>query len=213
MDTMIGIVIGIVINDFHLPIRRDNETLFISGLDDTLLNNKERLSSYSKVELNRMIDDGMNFTISTIRTPASLIEPLREIRLKLPVIAMDGAVLYDLQTNEYLRVYVISAETSQRLMRLIEKAGLCWYANVIIDDMLVIFYGDMEDDVNLRMVETLRTSPFRNYVKRPLPEQEEVTYFLLLDKTEQIKGKHDHVFKADDGAEKGSNLWNNSRKV
>lgn len=195
LDTMIGIVIGVLINDFHLPIQRDNETLFISGLDDTLLNNKERLSSYSKVELNRMIDDGMNFTVSTIRTPASLIEPLREIRLKLPVIAMDGAVLYDLQTNEYLRVYVISAETSQRLMRLIEQAGLCWYANVVIDDMLVIFYGDMEDDVNLRMVEKLRTSPFRNYVKRPLPEQEEVTYFLLLDKTEQIKGFYEMLEK------------------
>ena len=195
LDTMIGIVIGIVINDFHLPIQRDNETLFISGLDDTLLNNKERLSNYSKVELNRMIDDGMNFTISTIRTPASLIEPLREIRLKLPVIAMDGAVLYDIKTHEYLRVYVISAETSQRLMGLIEKAGLCWYANVIIDDMLVIFYGDMENDVNLRMVETLRTSPFRNYVKRPLPKQEEVTYFLLLDKTEQIKGFYEILEK------------------
>ena len=71
-----------------------------------------------------MIDDGMNFTVSTIRTPASLIEPLREIRLKLPVIAMDGAVLYDIKTHEYLRVYVISAETSQRLMGLIEQAGL-----------------------------------------------------------------------------------------
>lgn len=187
LDTMIGIVIGVLINDFHLPIQRDNETLFISGLDDTLLNNKDRLYSYSKVELNRMIDDGMNFTISTIRTPASLIEPLREIRLKLPVIAMDGAVLYDIQTNEYLRVYVISAKTSQRLMGLIEKAGLCWYANVIIDDMLVIYYGDMEDEVNLEMVKKLRTSPFRNYVKRPLPKQEEVTYFMLLNRTELIQ--------------------------
>lgn len=187
LDTMIGIVIGIAINNFKLPIHRDNETLFISGLDDTLLNSNEALSNYSKVELNRMIDDGMNFTISTIRTPASLIEPLREIRLKLPVIAMDGAVLYDIQTNEYLRVYVISAKTSQRLMGLIEKAGLCWYANVIIDDMLVIYYGDMEDEVNLEMVKKLRTSPFRNYVKRPLPKQEEVTYFMLLNRTEVIQ--------------------------
>ena len=80
-------------------------------------------------------------------------------------------------------------------MGLIEKAGLCWYANVIIDDMLVIFYGDMEDDVNLRMVEKLRTSPFRNYVKRPLPKKEEVTYFLLLDKTEQIQGFYESLEK------------------
>lgn len=186
-DTMIGILIGIAVNDFQLPVKRDKENLFISGLDDTLLNSNEKLSNYSKVELNRMLDDGMNFTISTMRTPASLLEPLREIRLKLPVIAMDGAVLYDIQKHEYLRVYVISPKTSQKIMRFILEADLCWYANVIIDDTLLIFYGEMEDEVNREMVKRLKTSPFRNYVRRPLPPDEEVTYFMILDETEKIE--------------------------
>ena len=187
LDTMIGIIIGILINDFRLPGKRNMDILFISGLDDTLLDQKEKLSDYSRVELNRMLDDGMNFTISTMRTPASLMEPMREIRLKLPVIAMDGAVLYDIQKHEYLRVYVISPETSQKIMKLIKQSGLCWYANVILDDMLVIYYEEMEDAVNRKMLEKLRTSPFRNYALRPLPEREEVTYFMLLDRTEKIK--------------------------
>lgn len=186
LDTMIGIAVGILINDIKPCLHPDRETLFISGLDNTLLNQKEMLNAFSKVELNRMIDNGMQFTISTMRTPAALLEPMKDVRLKLPVIVMDGAALYDIRKHSYLRVYVISSDTSQRLMQLILQEKMCWYANVIIDDMLVIFYGDKEDSVNTSMIQKLRVSPFRNYVHRPLPAGENVTYFMLLDREEKI---------------------------
>lgn len=186
LDTMIGIVVGITVNDIRLCLYPDRDTLFISGLDDTLLNQEEVLSAFSKVELNRMIDNGMQFTVSTMRTPAALLEPMRDIRLKLPVIAMNGAVLYDTQKHSYLRVYVISSNTSQKLMQRIIEENICWYANVIIDDLLVIYYGEMVDRTNLNMIEDLRTSPFRNYVRRPLPKDEDVTYFMLLDQVDKI---------------------------
>lgn len=66
------IAVGIFINDIRLCFHPKRDTLFISGLDGLLLNDKEKLSDFSKVELNRMIDSGMKFTLSTMRTPASL---------------------------------------------------------------------------------------------------------------------------------------------
>lgn len=195
LDTMIGILVGIIVNDVRFYLKTDKETLFISGLDDTLLNKEEMLSPYSKVELNRMIDSGLQFTVSTIRTPASLLEPMRDIRLKLPVIAMDGAVLFDTNKNEYLKVYIISKDTSQQLMRLILEKNMCWYANVIIDDLLIIFHGDMSDEINNKMIEDLKVSPFRNYVKRPLPDDEDVVYFMLLDKTGKINEFYETLIK------------------
>lgn len=186
LDTMIGIAVGLVINDIRLCFHPDRKTLFISGLDGMLLDKNEMLNSFSKVELNRMIDDGMKFTISTMRTPASIIEPMKDIRLKLPVIAMNGAVLYDTTKHSYIKAYVISKETSQMVMELIKQAGICSYANVLIDDMLVIYYDDTDDAVNRDLVQKLRTSPYRNYVKRPLPNDESVVYFMLLDKKTRI---------------------------
>ena len=187
LDTMIGIAVGIMVNDIRLCLHPDRETLFISGLDGLLLDKKEMLSDFSKVELNRMIDDGMKFTISTMRTPASIIEPLKDIRLKLPVIGMNGAVLYDTAKHSYIKAYVISKETAQSVMARIKQAEICSYANVLIDDMLVIYYDDTEDAVNKELVRKLRTSPFRNYVRRPLPKDEPVVYFMLLDKTDRIE--------------------------
>lgn len=180
LDTVIGIAIGIGVNSFKLPRERRKDILFISGLDDTLLDESGNLSAYSKVELNRMLDDGVNFTLSTMRTPASLMEPMRDIRLKLPVIAMDGAVLYDIREKMYLKVYVISSAKVRQILDLMRRQGLTCFSNVIVDDMLVIYYEKTEDEVQNRLIRNLRRSPFRNYVNRPLPETEEVVYFMLL---------------------------------
>lgn len=180
LDTVIGIAIGIGVNSFRLPRERRKDILFISGLDDTLLDQNGNLSDYSKVELNRMLDDGVNFTLSTMRTPASLMEPMRDIRLKLPLIAMDGAVLYDIREKMYLKVYVISSAKVRQILELVREQGLVCFSNVIVDDMLVIYYEKTEDEVQNRLIRDMRRSPFRNYVNRPLPETEEVAYFMML---------------------------------
>ncbi|MCQ2516882.1 MAG: HAD hydrolase family protein [Saccharofermentans sp.] len=186
LDTMIGIVIGILVNDIRICINPDKETLFVSGLDDTILNINESLSPFSKVELNRMIDSGLKFTISTIRTPASLIDPVKDIRLKLPVIAMNGAVLYDTQKNSFIKITSIPIDLSNQLMDIILDSGLCWYANVIVDDVLLIYYTRNDDDINTKLVNDLKVSPYRNYIERPLPKNEDVVYFMLLDKSDRI---------------------------
>lgn len=179
LDTMIGILIGVTVNELSLPRDKHKEILFVSGLDDTLLYGS-RMSDYSRVELNRMIDEGLQFTISTCRTPASLLEPIRDIHLKLPVIAMDGAVLYDLKKNRYLKCYLISNPTAQKIYDLVHTHGLAAFVNVVIGDMLVIYYEETEDAVQKQMVEALSSSPFRNYVKERRFGREAVLYFMLL---------------------------------
>lgn len=186
LDTMIGIAIGIAINNVRICFNPDRETLFVSGLDDTLLGSDELLSPFSKVELNRMIDSGLKFTISTTRTPASLIEPMRDVRLNLPLIVMDGAALFDLKKNRYLHTVSIPSDLVESLYETICESGICWYANVIIDDVLIIYYGDTDDEINNSLVKTLKVSPYRNYLKRALPLDEPVIYFMLLDKSEKI---------------------------
>lgn len=180
LDTVIGIAIGLFVNTVSLPRAKRRDILFLSELDDTLLNQSGSMSDYSKVELNRMLDDGMNFTICTMRTPASLMEPMRDIRLKLPVIAMDGAVLFDIREKMYLKVYVISKEKAKQIRALVEAEGLTCFANVVIDDMLVIYYDADGDEVHKKLVKELRGSPYRNYVQRAMPEDEDVVYFMLL---------------------------------
>lgn len=198
MDTMIGIIIGMIVNTAHLPRRKERDILFISGMDDALLESDHHLSPYSIVELNRMLADGANFTVSTMRTPASLIDPLRGIHLKLPVIAMDGAVMYDLKKNEYLHAYVISLETVQKLRAFFEGFGVNYFMNLILDNMLVIQYRELQNEAETDIYNKLHTSPYRNYTTMELLPEAQCIYFMIIRPREQIDQIYDEFQKTKD---------------
>lgn len=200
LDTMIGILIGVLVNNIRLCPRPDRDTLFVSGVDGILLDRDNKISAFSKVELNRMIEDGMKFTLSTMRTPASLLEPLSDINYKYPVIVMDGAALYDVKKGEYVREYVISGETAEELLHMMEADDIHPYTNVIIEDTLLIYYQDTEDEVNRDLVNRLRVSPHRNYLKREFPGDENVVYFMALDITEKIEAFYSRLMDSEYGS-------------
>ena len=195
LDTLIVIGLGVLVNACSLPREHRNHILFVSGLDDTLLTEEDHLSAYSKVELNRMISTGAKFTVSTMRTPASLMEPLKDIHLNLPVIVMDGAALYDIKQKKYLYEYVISNDCATKVISFFESQKCSYFANVIIDDLLVIYYQEIEGEVYNELIQKLRTSPYRNYVKRPLPPGEQVVYFMLVDKRERQEELYHELLK------------------
>ena len=191
LDTMIGIVVGLFINNLRICLRPDRDTLFVSGVDDILVDRNNKISAFSKIELNRMIEDGMRFTLSTIRTPASVLEPLSDINLKYPIIVMDGAALYDVNKNEYLSVFVISPDTTKELVNILEVNDMYPYINVIIDDTLLIYYKDSPDEMNQELVSSMRSSPYRNYIRREYPCDEKVVYIMMLDTNEKINKIYD----------------------
>lgn len=191
IDTIVGIIIGVTVNLFHLPRKQHKEILFISGLDDTLLDSSYHLNDYCKVELNRMIEDGLNFTLSTMRPPASIIEPMADIKLKLPVIAMNGGVLYDTQQKRYLEKIEIDKTEAIKIAKLLDENNILYFANVVVDDTLLIYYnrrtGFDFDDVQTKFVDDLRKSPYRNYINRPLPVEENAVYFMLFYPANRIE--------------------------
>ena len=191
LDTMIGIVVGLFINNLRICLRPDRDTLFVSGVDDILVDRNNKISAFSKIELNRMIEDGMRFTLSTIRTPASVLEPLSDINLKYPIIVMDGAALYDVNKNEYLSVFVISPDTTKELVNILEVNDMYPYINVIIDDTLLIYYKDSPDEMNQELVGSMSSSPYRNYIRREYPCDEKVVYIMMLDTNEKINKIYD----------------------
>ena len=187
LDTLIGIGLAIIVNSAHLPRRKHNEILFVSGIDDTILNSGSRLTSYNKVELNRLIENGANFTISTIRTPASVREALEGVNLKLPIIAMDGAVLYDMEENSFLMKYQMSESQADKMSTFLDGMGVTYFTNTVVDDLLVIYYQDLKNEAEQGIYERHRKSPYRNYVKVEHPICSNVVYFLVIEKKEKTE--------------------------
>lgn len=71
--------------------------LYISDLDGTLLNGQAMLTKLSTNLLNDAIKEGINFSLATARTPATVINILKELSLKLPIIVMNGSAIFDIK--------------------------------------------------------------------------------------------------------------------
>ena len=145
LETIIGVIVAILINSIHAPRIKDCETLFVSGIDHGLFREDRNLTRYTKVELNRFLDEGMKLSVSTMQTPATVREILSGVNLRLPIIAMDGAVLYDLRTMRYVRTVKIAPDLVSLISDFLHAEGVPFFVNTVRDDLLVIFFKDYKD--------------------------------------------------------------------
>lgn len=186
LDTVIGVLVASVVNRVHLPRAKNTATLYVSALGHALLDSDKQLSPYSKVELNRLMDDGMKFTLSTVETPATIRELAPGVRLRYPIIAMDGAALYDMGTLEYIRTLPMSEEKASRLMGWLRENGVPFFSNSIWQNLLVIRYSELENEGMKMLFEEKRHSPYRNFMKSEADLAFDVVYLLALDTHERI---------------------------
>ena len=186
LDTTIGIAVGYVVNRLHLPRRRNTDTLYVSALGHSLLDSESRLSDYSKIELNRLIDDGMQFSLSTIQTQATVRELLPGVRLRCPIITMDGAALYDMGSLSYLRTTEMNEEKAARIMAWCRSKELPFFSNSIEQNLLVIRFRELRNAAMQQLFEKKRHSPYRNYIRSETDVCSHVVYLLVLDSDERI---------------------------
>ena len=189
LDTFIGIGVGLAVNNFHLPIKHDSETLYVSGIDSVLIPDDHSVNAFNKVELNRMIESGVKFTLSTIRTPAEVKSLMKGVDLKLPIIVMDGAAMYDLNEREYLEAEFLQADICEQAERIIAYHGMHCFVNVMYDATLLIFYGELWNTAEKDLYETHKHSPYRNYIRdifRRHDASERVLYLTVLDEITKI---------------------------
>ena len=186
LDTVIGVVVASVINRLHLPRRRNTDVLFVSALGHSLLGSDSRLTPTSLVELNRLTDDGMKFSLSTSETPATVRELLPGVRLPYPIIVMDGAALYDMNTLEYLSTATLPRGAAARMMDWLDERHLPFFSTSIVQNLLVNRFRALENEGMKRIFENKRLSPYRNYVQSVDPDRDNVAYILAVDTGERI---------------------------
>ena len=186
IDVLIGIVLAFILNYIKIPRKRRLHTLFASELYNTLLNYDDTITPYTKIELNCLLENGINFTISTVRSPAAIHESLKDIQLKLPSIVMDGAAIYDTTKNEYDKIYSIAAVEAQEIYNYIIQNNYHVFTNIIIENSLLTLYGEFVNETEKKLYNKLRTSTYRNFVNMPLLPDQDVICLTVLDTDNRI---------------------------
>ena len=185
LETLLGIGLGMAVNAVRIPRRRVKDTLFVAALDDVLHSESSILPEYSKVELNRILDDGVRLSIISQHSTASFWEAAGSIRFKMPVILLDGAVLYDPAEKRYLAKVQLEYEQAREITELLEDEELSLFQSTVVDDAVMIFNHHIAES-SREIHENMRRSNYRNYIYRQLPEGLPVIYVLCMGTEEKL---------------------------
>lgn len=118
--------------------------LFVSDLDGTLLNSEAKLSSTTVELINREIANGVDFTISTARTPATAFQILKPLNLKLPVMMMNGVLVYDMQSKQYIKREALDEVQVMVLLGLIKTKGLNCFLYGLEQNEFFAYYDSVD---------------------------------------------------------------------
>ena len=166
------------------------KTLYISDLDGTLLYPDAALSSKTISIINNLIDQGIEFTVATARSIASVKSILKDIKISVPIVLMNGVCIYDLNKSEYISIEYLPQKSIQLLLTTIKEYRLKGFAYSIKNGALSTYYEDLsskaledfyQERVNLYQKRFTQIADFNDLSEEPL------MYFALLDRRERLE--------------------------
>lgn len=197
IDTLIGIFVSLGVNALHIPRRKNNQILFVTNLDGTLLNTQGEISSYSKIKLNTMIKQGALITIATTRSVETLLPLLEGVEMRLPVIVMNGAIQYNLEKRTYLRCKEMRYETAVKIIGVFDKENLNCFTHTIINDVLHVYYTKLINPAEEKIYHSKKRLSEKSYVCGDLSEDQNVLSIIAVDRLETILMLKASVIKLD----------------
>ncbi|MBQ2792201.1 MAG: HAD-IIB family hydrolase [Oscillospiraceae bacterium] len=161
----------------------DRSTLYVSDLDGTLLQNDATLSPYAREELNRMMDEGMNFTLSSARSTGTIIDILKGLKLRLPCALFNGVLYYDYAESRFVRIMEIEKEAAVAVAKVMEKFDLHHTMYIFKDPILHACYTQLDSERDRSFVEHRSHSPHKKWIQVDsfvaLAETEKAVFFSM----------------------------------
>ena len=128
---------------------QDKKTLYVSDLDGTLLRSDISLSEYTVSTINALVEKGMAFTYATARSIESARKLTSELKLKLPVVTRNGAVLADNTTGKVIEKAVFNEDEVKLLKELLPELPFCGFVSCFVGEKMIKNYVSGEHSVGL----------------------------------------------------------------
>lgn len=164
-------------------------TLYISDLDGTLLDQNAEISQFTLNALNALIKEGMNFTVATARSAASVNSILKDVILPLPIILMNGVLVYDFTLRRYLNIEYLAKDSLLFIQGILKEFQLTGFMYEIIDHKQMTYYEELSNRAQKDFYEE-RVRKYHKEFKQvsdfSLVAPEHIIYFSILDTREHL---------------------------
>ena len=113
--------------------------LYISDLDQTLLDKNANLPKKQKEKLNELIEDGTLFTVASARSVKSIQQILKGVNFRLPVIEFNGAFISDFHAGKHLVINDIEKNHVSSILKMVSEFGKTPIFSVFDEDDRLFF--------------------------------------------------------------------------
>lgn len=176
--------------------------LFVTDLDGTLLNSNKEVSIKSTEILNKLIDNGVNFTVATARTPATVVDLLQDVNLKLPAVLMNGVLLYDIKEEKYINIKEIGKDTVDKVFDVLNKFDKNAMVYGIRNNHLWVYHKEFEYSWEYDFYKERADRKQKTFLKvenyQECINESKIINFIVFDKYEKIKGIYEELKKIDE---------------
>ncbi len=186
LDVFIGIVIAIGVNVFRLPRDKQRDRVFFVRTKDLVPDRFSRIPAAAYFRLNYLFNDGAKICLMSEHAPAFFLGQMTAMKLSVPLIVMDGAAIYDANTNTYLQTENIAPEDSERLTERLNTLGISHFVYTVHNNKTCIFHrGDMREEEK-KIYDRMKRSLYRDYLEGEIYAPEEIVYFKIIDEDHKI---------------------------
>lgn len=171
------------------------KTLYISDLDGTLLDGNAELSEYTINALNELIAQGVHFSVATARTAATSVFMLERLKINIPVILMNGVLIFDMQEKRYVKKEMLAREKITQIlsaMKKVEQTGLMY---ALSEDELITYYERIYNNALQNFIDERVQKYNKKFVQIDdfANADTDIIYFCYLDTHENISRLYNEI--------------------
>jgi len=170
------------------------KTLYISDLDGTLLNRNAELSPNTKDALNQMIEDGLCFSVATARTAATAIKILDVVQWSVPLVLLNGVLIFDITNKRYIQILSLSTKTVAEVLSVFKRLNVTGLMYQFSNNEQSTYYESLDHKPLRDFIEERRVrynKVFQQIDSFAAIPPDDIVYFTLLDTHDKIQLVHD----------------------
>jgi Cof subfamily protein (haloacid dehalogenase superfamily) len=173
--------------------------LYVTDLDGTLLNSKDKLPEYTIKTLNALINKGMCFSYATARSLSSASVVTNGLNTNIPVIIYNGTFIVNPGTNEKLFTLFFSEQEKKIVMDILDNYSIFPLVYGYIDGEEKVSWITDKENYGIKRYLDLRKGDKRLRPVETISElySGELFYFTCIGEKEELVNIYEYFEKSD----------------
>ena len=182
----LGTAVAIIVNTFRLPRKKNKDLVFFVRTKDLVPDRFSQMHPAVQFRLTRLGLDGAKICLMSEHAPAFFAMQLGHAELNIPMIVMDGAAIYSTKDNSFLWTSPMAGDDLNALLGVLNELEISYFIYTVHKNRTGIFHSGDFSEVESRLMDDMKSSPYRDYLDGDLTDLSEVVYVKVVAEEDRI---------------------------